>query len=49
MRQNGGGQKMPIFYFTELVGLAFGLDKARSWWAKHLIDPAELLQSLGLL
>jgi heterodisulfide reductase subunit B len=49
MRQNGGGEKMPIFYFTELVGLAFGLDKARSWWAKHLIDPAELLQSLGLL
>jgi heterodisulfide reductase subunit B len=49
MRQNGGGQKMPIFYFTELVGLAFGLDKTQSWWAKHLIDPTELLQSLGLL
>lgn len=49
MRQNDGDQKMPIFYFTELVGLAFGLEKARSWWRKHLIDPTGLLQSLGLL
>jgi len=49
MRQNGGGEKMPIFYFTELIGLAFGLDKARSWWGKHLVDPTGLLHSTGLL
>ena len=48
MRQDGGGQEMPIFYFTELTGLAFGLDKARSWWGKHLIDPTGLLQTLNL-
>jgi heterodisulfide reductase subunit B len=49
MRQNGGGQKMPIFYFTELVGLAFGLERARSWWHKHLIDPTGLLKAVGLV
>jgi len=48
MRQRGTGHQMPIFYFTELIGLAFGLDKARSWWGKHLIDPTGLLQPLGL-
>jgi hypothetical protein len=31
--------KMPIFYFTELIGLAFGLDQTRSWLKKHLINP----------
>jgi len=49
MRQNGSQPKMPTFYFTELMGLAFGLDKARSWWSKHLINPQPLLSSLSLL
>ena len=40
--------KMPIFYFTELIGLALGLDKARSWWGKHLVNPTSLLGSLNL-
>lgn len=40
---------MPVFYFTELLGLAFGLPEAKKWWAKHLIDPRPLLDSLGLL
>lgn len=48
MRQNKAVQPMPIFYFTELIGLAFGLAEARSWWPRHLIDPSGLLQSLGL-
>lgn len=41
--------KMPAFYFTELLGLAFGLPEARKWWSKHLIDPRPLLRSVGLL
>jgi heterodisulfide reductase subunit B len=49
MRQGKGSPKMPIFYFTELIGLAFGLDKTSSWWGKHLINPAGLLKSLTLL
>jgi len=38
--------KVPAFYFTELLGLAFGLPEARKWWSKHLIDPRPLLMSL---
>jgi heterodisulfide reductase subunit B len=34
---------MPVFYFTELLGLAFGLPEAQKWWSKHLIDPRPLL------
>lgn len=48
MRQTAPGPKLPIFYFTELIGLSFGLDQARSWWTKHLINPNALLQSLQL-
>jgi heterodisulfide reductase subunit B len=47
MRQLGE-PKMPVFYFTELLGLAFGLPEAGRWWRKHLIDPRPLLQSAGL-
>ncbi len=45
MRQSGGS-KMPVFYFTELMGLAFGLDEAENWWSKHLIDPRPLLMEI---
>lgn len=48
MRQNGDRPKMPIFYFTELMGVAFGLEDARSWWGKHLIDPTQLLAAIDL-
>jgi heterodisulfide reductase subunit B len=42
MRQTSA-PKVPTFYFTELLGLAFGLPEARKWWGKHLIDPRPLL------
>jgi heterodisulfide reductase subunit B len=48
MRQNGHGNKMPIFYFTELIGLSFGLPQAKSWFKKHLINPEPLLQNIAL-
>jgi heterodisulfide reductase subunit B len=41
--------KMPTFYFTELLGLAFGLPQADKWWGKHLIDPRPALSSAGFL
>jgi len=47
MRQ-GAGAKLPLFYFTELIGLAFGLAEASSWWKKHLVSPVGLLKSLQL-
>jgi heterodisulfide reductase subunit B2 len=49
MRQNGGRQKMPIFYFTELIGLALGLPGASSWFSKHLISPIGLLKGVNLI
>ncbi len=42
MRQ--GDRKMPVFYFTELMGWAFGLPEADKWWSKHLIDPRPVLR-----
>jgi heterodisulfide reductase subunit B2 len=39
---------LPVFYFTELIGLAFGLREAPDWWRKHLIDPTGLLRAAGL-
>jgi len=41
-------EKMPIFYFTELVGLALGIEESKKWWGKHLIHPRPLLRTLGL-
>jgi heterodisulfide reductase subunit B len=39
MRQDGKGPKMPVIYFTEVIGLALGLRESAGWWSKHLIDP----------
>jgi heterodisulfide reductase subunit B len=38
---------MPIFYFTELLGLAFGLPGTGNWFKRHAIDPRPLLRTLG--
>jgi len=48
MRQKDEGGRLPVFYFTELMGLAFGIDAARSWLGKHIISPLPLLRGLGL-
>ncbi|MDO9349792.1 MAG: heterodisulfide reductase subunit B, partial [Deltaproteobacteria bacterium] len=45
MRQDAG---LPIFYFTELMGVAFDAEKREGWWRKHMINPRGLLESLGL-
>lgn len=45
MRQDIG---LPVFYFTELMGVAFDLEKRDRWWKKHMINPKGLLESLGL-
>jgi heterodisulfide reductase subunit B len=41
--------RLPAFYFTELLGLAFDLPEAGRWWPKHLIDPRPLLRSHSLV
>jgi len=39
---------LPIFYFTELIGLAVGHGDARSWLSRHFVDPGKLLSQVGL-
>jgi heterodisulfide reductase subunit B len=46
--RQAGEKLLPVFYFTELMGLAFGLD-ARPWLKKHLISPLDLLDKHNLL
>jgi len=40
--------RIPIFYFTELLGLALGSD-TKPWFEKHLTNPVPLLESLNLV
>jgi heterodisulfide reductase subunit B len=50
MRQSAKGRKrLPVFYFTELMGVAMDLPERNKWWAKHVVDPRPLLKSLDLL
>jgi heterodisulfide reductase subunit B len=48
MRQKSEGRGLPVFYFTELMGLAMGLKAEGEWWKKHIIDPTPLLRRLNL-
>ncbi len=46
--RQSGKNPMPVFYFTELVGLALGLDSKR-WFNRHLINPVKLLEKHTLV
>ncbi len=39
---------LPVFYFTELVGLALGYRHADRWLKRHVVDPDALLKVAGL-
>lgn len=39
---------LPVFYFTELIGLALDLPGTRIWLDRHLTDPDPLLAQAGL-
>jgi len=41
--------RLPVFYFTELIALAMGLEGPEKWFKMHNADPLPLLQSLKLL
>ena len=50
MKQRGAnGGKIPIFYFTELMGIAMDLDGREEWWDKHIVKVRPLLKSRNLL
>ncbi|MFQ6078815.1 MAG: CoB--CoM heterodisulfide reductase iron-sulfur subunit B family protein [Thermodesulfobacteriota bacterium] len=48
IRRPSREDSMPVFYFTELMGLAFGLEKCSQWWRKHFINPSRLIEEKGL-
>jgi heterodisulfide reductase subunit B2 len=41
--------RLPVFYFTELIALALGLQGPESWFKLHNVDPRPLLKSLALI
>lgn len=43
-----GRDKLPVIYFTELMGVAMGLPDASKWLKKHLKSPAKVLAAHGL-
>lgn len=47
----GAGREyhLPVFYFTELMGLAFGLPSVGKWLSRHMTDPRPLLKQKGLI
>lgn len=40
---------LPVFYFTELLGLAMGQGGAAKWLKRHFVSPMRLLDSKGLI
>lgn len=42
-------EKVPVLYFTELLGLAFGLPGVETWLDRHTVDPRPVLRAQGLL
>ncbi|HPD60614.1 MAG TPA: CoB--CoM heterodisulfide reductase iron-sulfur subunit B family protein [Thermodesulfobacteriota bacterium] len=48
-KAKGVAYNLPIFYFTELLGLAFGLKNAQKWFRRHLVDPRPLLKTKKLI
>ncbi len=48
-RKFGQDYYLPIIYFTELMGLALGVQEVDAWMAGHLVDPRPLLRQKGLI
>jgi heterodisulfide reductase subunit B len=46
-QQSGQEYYLPVFYFTELIGLALRHPEAKKWLAGHLVDPLPLLKKIG--
>ncbi len=48
-KETGESYDLPVFYFSELMGLAFGHKDIKKWLGRHLTDPIKLLSAKGLL
>jgi heterodisulfide reductase subunit B2 len=49
LEEGGRRYNLPIYYFTELMGLAFGAPDVEKWLKKHLTESRVLLKQKGLL
>jgi len=47
-RELGRQVYLPVFYFTELLGLALAHPRAGRWLRRHMVDPTGLLAGTGL-
>jgi len=45
----GDNVRLPVFYFTELIALALGLQGPDTWFKLHNVDPRPLMKSLALI
>jgi heterodisulfide reductase subunit B2 len=48
-KDTGETYDLPIFYFTELMGLAFGHKDVKKWLGRHITDPIKVLSKKGLM
>ncbi|MEJ5348979.1 MAG: CoB--CoM heterodisulfide reductase iron-sulfur subunit B family protein [Desulfosoma sp.] len=48
LHQQGLTMPIPVFYFTDLIGLALGERSARDWLKRHIVDGEPVLTSVGL-
>ena len=46
---SGRKYEIPVFYFTELMGLALGHPSVKKWLSRHMVDPRPLLEKKGLI
>ena len=49
MRRHPSFVPLPVLYFTQLLGLALGLDDAGYGFEEHYVDPQPLLADKALL
>jgi len=48
-KEVGENFNLPVLYFTELMGLAFGHKDAKKWLSHHITDPIKVLSAKGLM
>lgn len=49
MRQSGESEtRIPVFYFTELMGIAMDMPEREEWWDMHIVDPRPILKARNL-
>jgi heterodisulfide reductase subunit B len=46
-RRHAGFEPIPVFYFSQLLGLALGLQADDFGWEKHYVDPQPILEFIG--